>query len=131
MIRQLRHELATLLEGVPDATVEPYVPDELRPPALIVQPADPFVFEQPAGPDGLTFAESFVISFDVILAVELGDEQDNEQASDQLDGMLEDVIDVLRESEWWLDSMGQPGAMVTTGWVTHGQRVTVQRRVNL
>ncbi len=130
MIRQTRHELATLLEAT-GHTVEPYVPDELAPPAYVLQPADPFVFEQLPGPDGLTFGEGFVIGFDVILCVELGDEHDNEQASDQLDGMIEDLLDAVRESEWFLDSMGQPGPMVTSGWVTHGQRVTLQRRVNL
>lgn len=132
MIAQLRDELHTLLETIPDATVHRTVPEQIAPPCYVMQPADPFVFEPPPAPsDGLTFEEGFVIGFEIILLVDLGAENDNEQASDQLDDMLEDLLDVIAPAEWWLESMGQPGAQVTTEWLTHGQRVTVQRRTTL
>lgn len=130
-IAQLRDELTFLVGTIPNAVVHRTVPEEIDPPAYVLQPADPFVFEDTER----TFAEPFVVGFDVLLLVELGEQQDNAGASDQLDAMLDGLLDALRSDDnaggWWLDSMGQPGALLTTDWITHGQRVTVQRRVTL
>lgn len=135
MIAELRDELTFLVGTIPNAVVHPHVPEQIDPPTYVLQPADPFVFEAPAGPDGSTFAEPFVVGFEIILLVELSETQDNAAAGEQLDKMLDQLLEALRGPEnaggWWLDSMGQPGALLTTDWITHGQRVTVQRRVAL
>lgn len=127
MITQLRDELAELCAGL-GVTVHRTVPEEVAPPCVVLQPSDPFVTDD--DPDQ-TFAEPYVISFDVILLVPLDAEHDNEQASDQLDQLLDALLDALRPSSWWLGSMGQPAALLTTDWIEHGQRVTVRARVQL
>jgi hypothetical protein len=132
-IAELRAELAQLLD-VPafGAKVERTVPEQIAPPAAILQPADPFVFETQPGPDsGNTFAEPFVIGFEVVLLVPLDETHDNEQASGQLDQLLDQLLDLITPSEWWLERIEQPRGQLTTDWIAHGQRVTVQRRITL
>jgi hypothetical protein len=125
VITAARDELAAWLATI-GHTVERTVPEEVAPPAYIIQPADPFVVDD--DPDA-TFSEPYVIAFDVVALVRLDDEHSNKYASDQLDAMLDDLLDALRESSWTLGSMGQPGPLFTTEWVCHGQRITVRRPV--
>lgn len=132
MIAETRAELKALLAAIP--VVHEYVPEELNSlPAAVLQPADPFIFEPDPGVErGRTFGEDYVCAWDVILCVDLGNEQSNQQASAELDTLLESVLEAVKTSDvWWLDSMAQPGAMETTTWITHGQRVTVARYVAL
>lgn len=132
-IAQLRDELTFLLGTIPNSVVHRTVPESIAPPCYVLQPADPFVFEPTD--DENTMREPFVISFDAMLLTRLDDEHDNEQASDQLDAMLDDLLDALagdaNAGEWWLESMGRPGGLLTTDWIAHGQRVTVRRRITL
>lgn len=125
MITEARDELAAWLAGV-GVTVERSVPEEVAPPALILQPADPFVVDD--DPDA-TFSEPYVIAFDVVVLVRLDDEHGNAAASDKLDQLVDQLLVELRGSAWHLGSMGQPGPYLTTDWVCHGQRVTVRRPI--
>lgn len=123
MIAEKRDQLAALLAHL--GTVHKTVPEEVAPPCVVIQGSDPFVFLDERD---VTFAGEHVISFDVILLVPLDEQTDNEQATQQLDSMIEQLLATVIPSGWWLDSMGQPQAMLTTSWVNHGQRVTLQTR---
>jgi hypothetical protein len=126
VIAEKRAELAELLADL--GTVHPTVPEQPIPPCVIIQPADPFLT---LDDDDATFVDPYVIGFDVLLLVPLDSEHDNEQASVALDALLDELSDTVRPSAWWIDSMGQPGALLTQDWIEHGQRVTVQTRIQL
>lgn len=129
-IASKRAELVELLAGVA-TVIHPSVPEDPMPPCVVVQPADPFV---QLDPDGQTMSDvGLVVDFDVCLLVELDAEHDNATASAELDGMLDQLLAQLDQQEqldWWLTDVGQPGGLITTGWVHHGVRATVRTRID-
>jgi len=127
VIAELRAELATLAGGL-GVTIEPVVPEEVQPPCVVLQPADPFVVDD--DPDA-TFAEPYAIRFELLILVQLDTETSNAAATAELDGLLGQLLDQLAGSAWSLVSMGAPGPMLTTDWISHGQRVTVKRNTHL
>lgn len=128
MITEHRAELAELLRALA-VPVHDTVPEQASAPCIVMQPADPFVAEPTDGE--ATLAEPYVIGFEAWLLVQLDDEHSNEQASRKLDNLLDLLLDAVRPTAWWVDSMGAPGGLLTTEWIAHGQRVTLQRRTTL
>lgn len=127
MISAKRAELVELLAGLAPV-VHSHVPEEPIPPCVVIQPADPFV---QLDPDGATFGDvGLVADWDAIVLVELDDEHDNEAASTALDALLSTLLARIEVAEgWWLESIGQPGGLVTTAWIHHGVRATVRTRL--
>jgi hypothetical protein len=127
VITQLRGEAAAIAGNL-GVTVHDTVPEEVQPPCVIVQPADPFVVDD--DPDA-TFGEPYGIGFELHLLVPLDDENSNAEASKKLDTMLDDLLEAIAGTSWRLQRMEQPGALATTDWVSHGQRVTIRRTTSL
>lgn len=125
MIAEKRAELVALCAGVAPV-VHDHVPEEPAPPCLVIQPADPFL--QP-DPDGETYEHSYVLDFDACLLVRLDDEHGNAAATAELDDMLAELINRVNGQDWWIQDVGQPGALVTTSWIHHGVRATVRTRI--
>jgi hypothetical protein len=123
--------LATALRVAVPATVQvwEHVPETPAPPAIILEPGDDFLSED----DEATFREpTMIATLDAFLLVQLDDEHDNASASAQLLAILPAMLDCLRELEdVWIVGMSKPQAFLTTEWVHHGVRVTVQTRVTL
>lgn len=127
---ELRGQLAGLLDAQlvdTQAQVVDHVPEELQPPVLVIQPAEPFLTEDPDA----TYAGEVLATYDVLALVDLGEEQDNEAAANQLDALLTAVLEVVRAGDWWLLSVSQPQPFATTDWVHHGCRATIRTRTTL
>lgn len=123
--------LATALRAAVPATVQvwEHVPETPAPPCVVIEPGDDFVQED----DDATYAEpTMIATLDLFLLVQLDDEHDNESASDQLLQLLPALLDTCRElDDVWIVGMSKPQAFLTTEWVHHGVRVTIQTRVTL
>lgn len=121
--------LATALRAAVPATVQvwDHVPETPAPPCVIIEPGDDFLSEDDQG----SFRDpTMIATLDLFLLVRLDDEHDNAKASAQLVELLPAMLDTIRElDDVWIASMGKPQAFLTTEWVHHGMRVTVQTRV--
>ena len=106
-----------------------HVPETPAPPCVVIEPGDDFVQED----DDATFREpTMIATFDLFLLVQLDDEHDNESANTQLLQLLPALLDTCRElDDVWIVGMSKPQAFLTTEWVHHGVRVSVQTRVTL
>lgn len=127
MIAEARAEAAAIAAGMGEQ-VHDTVPEQVQPPCVVIQPADPFVTDD--DPDA-TFGEPYSIRFELHLLVPLNETNTNEQASRQLDTMLDQLLDELAGSAWTLARMERPGGLATTDWIAHGQRVTIRRGTSL
>lgn len=137
-LKAARDALAVLLEGMTvDTTTtgpDPFVvapvltssPESVPTPCAIIQPDDPYLS---TGEEDATFAVSeYLVRFEVYLLVDL---VDNATASAELDALLEQVIDRVGPSGWWLTGVSQPGPMHTSEWMAHGVRVGVGTWITL
>lgn len=134
MIAATLDELVELLGGVDgdqlvvDAArvfIERTVPEQITDlPAVVLQPADSFLAEDPTDQVG----PELVISWEVILLVDLDD--GNDVAANELYALLDAVLDRFVDSgTWWVERVGRPGPMQTALWTFHGVALTAQRRV--
>lgn len=119
-------ELATGLNR-PEAPAFPYVPEDIIPPAIVLQPAEEFLG------DIETYGGSRPLSVEAYLVVELAN--GNENAAQELDELLGHVLDslpVVAGGEWGLDSMRAPGPIhVGDLWAAHALPVTLSRFITL
>lgn len=122
-----RDSLAALLAGItitapqgdPDpsspVSVLTYVPEAIQPPVVVLQPAEDYVT---SGEEDATFAPTeYVVTEEVWLLVDL---VDNQAAARELDEILESVLLAITPSVWWVKSIGQPGPVHTSEWLSHG-----------
>lgn len=121
-LTEQRTALATTLTAATDLLCHASVPEDVEPPCLVLQPADPYL----AKSDTYDRTE-YEVALECWLIVRL---DSNDQAATDLDQLLEDVATGL-PSDWHLDRVDQPGPLHTADWLAHGQRLIITALTNL
>ncbi len=88
-LSQQRADLAeTLKNAAADLTINPYVPEMVSPPAIIIEPSDPYLTIDDDTPFG-----HWTIAYDLLAVVEVGT---NEKATEDLDNLITAVATALK-----------------------------------
>lgn len=128
MILTVRDELRTALEEaltaaeITEAVVLDHVPEEIAPPALILEPAEDYL----SGAE--TFADEYDLNLELYVLVDL---VGNQQAAEDLDQLLGVVLALLRGSRWGIKRMSAPAPFHTTQWLAHGCRLSLSTETTL
>lgn len=96
--------------------------DQPDPPALVIQPGDPYL--EHAG----TYGDEYVITVEGFVLVELASVK---VANAALDAHLAALVHALPATGWWLASVGRPDFVETSGWVHYGLPFTAQTHLTL
>lgn len=115
-------EAAGDVSAMPAWEVLDYVPEDLLPPAVVIELGEDFLTQ-----DGGTFGE-YRLNLDLYVLVELAG---NEQATEDLAGYLAVVLGVLDRSVWSLDGMAKPGPFHSLNWLAHGTRLRISTETQL
>lgn len=115
---------SALSAGEPEVAlkVHAHVPEDLEPPCIALQPADPYLTAED------TFDEDeWDLNVEIYCLVEL---KSNEQAFDDLDSLLADVITLL-PTGWFIENVTRPQPFHTADWLAHGIRLNVSTRIHI
>lgn len=116
---------ATLTAALTEAglSVYDYLPPQVHPPVVLIEPADPYIEA------GETFGE-LLVSLDLYVVTRKGTGLTQTR---ELDGLIETVIRATDDTEWALSEVGRPYALTLGGSSTRylAATVTVQTHTRL
>ena len=118
VITAARNDLADALASVTDGQVYTFVPPQLDPPCLVIEPADNWISQ------GDTFA-SVALALHVYVLVPINE---NDVATTDLDDALEATVRDL-PADWTLTAASAPQVFEAGEWAAYGTRLTVETTI--
>lgn len=107
---QARADLAAALADVPDVQVFDRLPDRWTPPALVLDPAEPWIVTTDPEVPWRSGVFRFVVQV-------VGQHGTPEAGPSRVEDVLTDVLAALyaSPSEWSVETVGKPGTLVVEG----------------